>query len=129
LFPSQKSQNHQSTPCISWCILMPAWPLGWTMTKSQSLKVEKWWSLIRPRTECELFVFVSGFHFAVFHWISIDPSLVYFWVLGISAGIDEEGIEVPITCQRGWGDVRSFELQQFAQHFRMDSVILTFCDR
>jgi hypothetical protein len=54
---------------------------------------------------------------------------VYFWVLGISAGIDEERIEVPITCQRGWGDVRSFELQQFAQHFRMDSVILTFCDR
>ena len=46
-----------------------------------------------------------------------------------SAGIDEEGIEVPITCQREWGDVRSFELQQFAQHLRMDSVILTFYDR
>ena len=76
IVPISKISNHQSTPCISWCCILMPWPLGWTMTKSQSLKVERWWSLIRPRTECELFV--SGFHFAVFHWISIDPSLVYF---------------------------------------------------
>lgn len=61
LFPSQSKSSE-----LAVYFLMP-WPLGWTMTKSQSLKVEKWWSLIRPRTECELFVFVSGFHFAVFH--------------------------------------------------------------